>query len=116
MISKSSQKNIRISPRKLNLIANSLRGQNAIQSLERLRILNKKGAGLLSPILQTAIANASHVDENVNDLVISTINMGPGVTIKAGKIRAKGSFDRILKRTSNVEIILDKKIKESNNE
>lgn len=116
MISRSRQKNIRISPRKLNLIADSIRGTKAIDTLNKLKNLNKKGAGLLYPILQTAIANAEQQGLNKNSLEINTVNLGPGITIKAGKIRAKGSFDRILKRTSNVEIILKDMAKEDKNE
>lgn len=116
MIAISRQNNVRISPRKMNLLANEIRSMNVNQAILYLQSMNTKSATLLYPILLSAVANAKNNHNMQDDLVIEKIDIGPGFTIKAGKARAKGSFDRILKRTTNIRVIIADKNKENNNE
>lgn len=108
MIITSSVKNAKISPRKLNLVANLVRESKAIPALKQLKFVNKKGAAIVASLLRSAISNAEFNNKiNPESLLIKDIQVGPGKTIKAGRIKAKGSMHRIRKRSTNIQIVLE---------
>ncbi|VFP88720.1 50S ribosomal protein L22 [Buchnera aphidicola (Cinara piceae)] len=98
---------IRSSAQKIRLIANIIRGKNALSSLQILSNLNKKSAVLVKKLLHSALSNAEHnygCDKKI--LIISEIFVNCGSSMKRMMPRAKGRADRILKRTSHLTIIL----------
>jgi|TARA_X000000950_G_scaffold175630_1_gene213480 large subunit ribosomal protein L22 len=95
----------RISAQKVRLVANQVRGQNAEKALDILQFSEKKGAGILKKVLESAIANAEHNEgADVDELVISRIFVDEGATMKRIKPRAKGRADRILKRSCHITV------------
>ncbi len=104
---KSTAKNERISSRKLGLTADSVRGKNALEAMDILRFQRKKGAGIMLKVIKSALANAKNnyqmSDEN---LILSELRVGPGHTFKKGRIAAKGRFKPILKRTTNITVVI----------
>ena len=99
---------LRISPRKLNLVAQSIKGLKAIYALEVLKNLNKKAADLLILTLKQGIGNAvNNFNLDKESLVIKKIEVGKGPILKRGQPVARGRWYPILKRTSNLKIFLD---------
>jgi len=95
----------RISPQKVRLVANQIRGLAVGRALEVLTFSNTKSAELVKRVLDSAIANAEHNDgADVDELKVSTICIDEGPTMKRMKARAKGRGSRILKRTSHITV------------
>jgi len=98
---------LRISPRKLSLVAQSIKGLKVTYALEVLRNLNKKAADLLILTLKQGIGNAvNNFNLDKESLVIKKIEVGKGPILKRGRPVARGQWHPILKRTSNLKIFL----------
>ncbi|MFK7779827.1 MAG: 50S ribosomal protein L22 [Candidatus Gracilibacteria bacterium] len=107
---KAYGKNIRISPKKLRVVAEIIRGQDVGEALKFLKFAPKKGANLLYKILASAIANAENNDnQKSSTLYISTLSVNKGIVYKRGNPVSRGRTHPILKRTSN--IILELQVK-----
>jgi len=99
---------LRISPRKLNLVAQTIKGLKAVFALEVLKNLNKKAANLLVLTLRQGIGNAvNNFNLDKESLVIKKIEVGKGPILKRGQPVARGRWHPILKRTSNLKIFLE---------
>jgi large subunit ribosomal protein L22 len=95
----------RISPQKARLIANQIRGQSVEKALQLLTFSNKKAAGVVKKVLESAIANAEHNEgADIDELKVSRIMVDEGPTYKRFQARAKGRANRILKRTSHITV------------
>jgi large subunit ribosomal protein L22 len=95
----------RISAQKLRLVADQIRGLPVESALNTLAFSNKKGAGLMKKLLDSAIANAEHNDgSDIDELRVAAVSVDEGPTMKRIKARAKGRAARIKKRTSHVQI------------
>ncbi|KEZ75897.1 50S ribosomal protein L22 [Salinisphaera hydrothermalis] len=95
----------RISPQKARLVADEVRGMPVERALEVLEFSTKKAAHIVRKVLESAVANAEHNEgADIDELKIATIMVDEGPTMKRMKPRARGSADRILKRTSHVTI------------
>lgn len=104
---KASVRNIRISPKKLNVIAYIVRGMTAKTALDTLRFMPKKGATIVYDVLKSAVANAVHNDtQKLEDLKIASISITQGVVYRRINPISRGRAHRILKRTSHVDITL----------
>lgn len=98
-------KNARISPQKTRLIADQIRGQEVEKALQLLAFSNKKAAGIVKKVLESAIANAEHNEgADIDELKVKTIMVDEGPTYKRIQPRAKGRANRILKRTSHITV------------
>jgi large subunit ribosomal protein L22 len=101
---------IRISPRKLNLVAQSIRGLPAERALNELSFSRKRIAGAVKKILQSAIANAeNNHDLDVDDLVVREASVGKGMVMKRFHARARGHAGRIEKFFSQITIVVEEK-------
>jgi len=101
-------KYIRISPRKVRLIMDELRGRKVEEALNMLTFTPQKGGRILKKLISSAVANAqqnSGVD--VDKLFIYRIFADEGPTLKRFSPRAQGRATRILKRTSHLTVILN---------
>ncbi len=108
MESIAKTKYIRISPRKMRLVANELRGYDFLEAIDILKNMKKKAAAVIKKVLLSAGANAKILNPDVleKDLYIRKINIDKGVTWKRFKARARGRGSRILRRTSNLVVVL----------
>lgn len=96
---------VRVSPRKLNLVASLIRGMKADGALVQLTFLKKRIALEVKACLQSAIANAeNNFNLNVDELYINRILVGQGTVMKRTMPRARGRAARILKPFSNLTI------------
>ena len=97
----------RISPRKVKIVLDLIRGKDAGAAMAILKNLNKGSAPYLVKLLGSAIANAVNNHEmDETKLYVSECFVCPGPTLKRIMPRAKGSADRILKRTSHITIVV----------
>mgnify|MGYP000173895147 FL=1 len=107
---KANAKNIRISPKKLRVVAEVVRGMNAEQALKFLKFAPKKGADLLYKVVHSAVSNAVHNDsQKADELMIDTLIITKGIVYKRGRPVSRGRMHPILKRTSNVKLELQVK-------
>ncbi|MGK2959602.1 MAG: 50S ribosomal protein L22 [Candidatus Malihini olakiniferum] len=97
------------SAQKIRLAADLVRGKKVSQALKILTYTNKKAAGLVKKVLESAIANAEHNDgADIDDLKVVKIFVDEGPSMKRIIPRAKGRADRILKRTSHITVVVDR--------
>jgi large subunit ribosomal protein L22 len=100
-------RSIRTSPRKLNLVAQSIRGKTAEQALNELAFSPKRVAKDVRKVLQSAIANAeNNHDLDVDDLVVSEASVGKNLVLKRFHARARGRGARVEKPFAQVTIIV----------
>ncbi len=94
-----------ISPQKVRLIADQIRGKSAEDALDILNFSKKKAAAIVLKVLNSAIANAEHNEgADVDELKVSTVFVNEGRTLKRLRPRAKGRADRILKRSCHITV------------
>lgn len=107
---KSKLNNLRMSPRKVRLVADLIRGLYANQAKTVLQFSVKSVANPILKCLNSAISNAEHnFGINKNNLFISKITVDGGRSLKRQMPRAMGRASLILKRTSDILIILKEK-------
>ena len=103
-------RNIRTSARKLNLVAQSIRGQKAEAALVTLTFSPKRIAINVKKILQSAIANAeNNHDLDVDDLVVSEASVGRNLVMKRFHARARGRAGQIEKPYSQLTIVVEER-------
>ena len=101
---------VRTSPRKLNLVAQSIRGKSAEQALNELTFSPKRVAVQMKKVLQSAIANAeNNHDLDVDDLVVTEASVGKNMVLKRFHARARGRGARIEKPFAQVTIVVEEK-------
>jgi len=102
------QKMVRLSPRKLQLVADSVRHLPPQQALTSLRFMNKHGAVFLAKVLKQALSNATN-NHNLAaaTLKIKHIYIEAGPTLKRWQAVSRGRGHEILKRTSHIKVILE---------
>lgn len=107
---KASVKNVRISPKKLNVIAYIIRDMTAKDALDTLKFMPKKGADIMYKVVASAVANAEHNDsQSAADLKIASVSVSQGLVYRRINPISRGRAHRILKRTSHVDLSLSVK-------
>jgi large subunit ribosomal protein L22 len=105
---KASATHIRISPRKVRMVVDTVRGKSVSQALSILGFTRKKAALPVQKLLRSAVANAVE-NGGINDvetLVVDRIMVDEGPTLKRYMPRARGRATPIRKRTSHIKVIL----------
>ncbi|HXQ67228.1 MAG TPA: 50S ribosomal protein L22 [Alphaproteobacteria bacterium] len=98
---------IRTSPRKLNLLAEAIRGLTAEKALAELTFSTRRIAGEVKKVLVAAIANAENNHQlDVDRLYVAEASVGKALVMKRFHARARGRGARIEKPTSNLRIIV----------
>ena len=98
---------IRVSPRKLNLVAQLIRGKKASAALADLEFSRKRISGEVRKVLQSAIANAeNNHDLAVDNLVVAEAHVGKALVMKRFSPRARGRGGRIDKPFSNLTAVV----------
>ena len=110
-------RNIRVSPRKLNLVAQQIRGKKVDNALNVLTFSQKRIAGVVKKTLQSAIANAeNNHDLDVDDLVVKEASVGKNLVMKRFHARARGNAGGIEKFFSQITIVVEEKREEKTEE
>jgi large subunit ribosomal protein L22 len=104
---KAIARNIRVSPQKLNLVAQLIRGKKVATALADLQFSRKRIAVDVKKCLESAIANAeNNHDLDVDDLIVAEAHVGKGLVMKRWSPRGRGRSGKILKPFSHLTIIV----------
>lgn len=96
---------LRVSPQKLNLVAEMIRGKSVDRALSMLAFSPKRIAEDVKKTLQSAVANAENNHGlDVDDLVVAEAWVGKNMVLKRGRPRARGRYGKILKPFSQLTI------------
>ena len=110
MEAKAYLKYVRISPRKMKIVLDLIRGKDTDTAMAILKNTNKMACEPLAKLLKSAIANAEHnFNMNADNLYVSECFVCPGPTLKRIQPRAQGRAFQILKRTSHVTLAVKEK-------
>lgn len=108
-------KHLRTSPRKLNLVAQMIRGKTAPQAIRALDFCERRIANDVKKLLQSAISNAENNHRlDIDRLVVSQATVGKAFVMKRFRPRAKGRAGKILKPFSNLTIVVRENAIETN--
>lgn len=98
---------IRISTRKVRLIADTVRHMEISDALVTLKMLNKRGASVLEKTIRSAVANAVHNAKlDANTLKIARIDVGEGQALKRFHASTRGRIHPYKKRSSHIRVVL----------
>ncbi len=110
MEARAHLKYLRMSPRKVGLICDMIRGRDVASATAFIMQTPKAACEPVLKVLRSAIANAdNNHGMDPASLYVSTAVANPGPTLKRGQPRAQGRFNRILKRTTHVTIGVSEK-------
>jgi len=108
---KAVNKNVRSSPRKLNILLKNIRGKKADIAIRDLTFASRRIASEVKKTLQSAIANAENNNQyDIDKLYIKEAYVGKSIVLKRFRPRAKGRASSIKKPYSNLTIILSEQI------
>ncbi len=100
-------RNLRTSPQKLNLLAESIRGMNCEKALAELKFSRRRIAVDVRKVLESAIANAENNHQlDVDRLYVAEATVGKSMVMKRWRARARGRVGRIEKPFSNIRLIV----------
>src|SRR6186713_1150787 len=98
---------IRVSPQKLNLVAQLIRGKKVATALADLEFSRKRIAKDVRKCLQSAIANAENNHElDIDDLIVAEAHVGKALVMKRFSPRGRGRAARIMKPFSHLTIVV----------
>lgn len=104
---KAIRRNLRIAPKKVNLVADMVRGKMVATALEFLKFAPKKSAKPLMEAVRSAAANAQqNFKQELNTLYINTIVVTEGPRLKRQRPVSRGRSHPIIKRTSHITVEL----------
>lgn len=99
---------VRMAPRKVRFVLDTIRGKYAQDALDQLKFTPNHAADEIANVLRSAIANAEHnFNMNTDYLKVARCFVDPGPTLKRVQPRAQGRAYRILKRTSHITIVVE---------
>ena len=102
---------IRVSPQKLNLVAETIRGLKAEKALAELTFSKRRVAKDVKKVLQAAIANAEHnFGLDIDKLVVAEAYVGKAMVMKRWHAAAKGAGHKVLKPFSNLTVVVAEKV------
>ena len=100
-------KQMRTSPRKLNLVVGTIRGMDCEPALAKLTFSKRRIAGEVKKVLQSAIANAENNHQlDVDRLYVVEATVGRGLVMKRWRPRARGRVGRVIKPFSNLRLVV----------
>lgn len=107
---KASTRNIRISPTKVRIVLNLVRGKSVSEALTLLKFVPKRASEPIAKVIASAAANAEHnFNLNKDNLVVSQAFVDQGPTMKRFHPRQRGQAFPILKRSSHITVLVKEK-------
>ena len=103
-------KYIRMTPRKMRVVADQVRGKGIQSAIDYLSFCRRRAALPLIKLLKSALTNADRKGGiDLDNLYVKEITVDKGPTMRRWMPRARGMATQILKRTSHVKVVLDEK-------
>ena len=110
MEAKAHLKHLRVSPRKVKILCDLIRGKDVKTASAYLMQTPKAASEPMLKLLRSAMANAENNHSmDVEKLYVSTAVANPGPVLKRGMPRAQGRYNRILKRTTHITLGVSEK-------
>jgi len=110
MEAKAIVRNVRMTPRKVKLICDLIRGKGANEAMAIIKNTPKAACEPMEKLLKSAMANAeNNFSTDPDGLYVKEVMVGPGPVMKRVMPRAQGRAFRILKRTSHITLVLGEK-------
>ena len=107
MEAKAIAKYVRIAPRKVNLVADEIRGKSVDEAIAILKFTPKRGATELEKVLKSAIANAeNNLSLDRENLIVLKAYGDQGPTLKRWRPRSQGRAYQILKRSNHIGVVV----------
>lgn len=104
-------KDIRISTRKVRLVADAIKNLSVLEALDVLLVIEKRGASSLRKVLNAAIANAVNNSKlEKSNLIIKAIDVNEGTALKRFHPSTRGRAHPYKKRSTNIRIVLEEKV------
>ncbi len=104
-------KYIRMSPRKVRLVVDLVRGRDVNEALDILRFTPKAAAKVVAKTIKSAVANAEeNYGLSAEGLYVAEIVADKGPTLKRGRAGARGRYKPLLKRGSHITVILSERV------
>lgn len=106
----AEQKTTRQSPRKVRLVANSVRKLSLQDALKQLSVMEKRASLVVTKVIRQALADAMHNHRlDIDQVVLKNIIVNGGATYKRWRAGSRGRAKSVYKRTSHVRVILETK-------
>ena len=99
-------KNINISPRKVRLVADLVKGQSVTSAIAQLKMTNKRASEPIEKLINSAVANAKNKNLDPNRLVIDTLSVDKGLTFKRALPKARGRVGIVERKFSHINLVL----------
>jgi len=109
MEARANLKYLRITPRKVRVVADLIRGKKAHQALAQLAYVEKRAALPLAKLLKSAVDNAVQASKgqvDVDQLYVKDLQVGQGPSLRRFMPRAMGRAFKVLKKTSHISIVV----------
>lgn len=103
----ATHKFARMSARKMRLVADMVRGKDVQDALNILKFSPNRASGMISKVIQSAVASANEGEANVDSLIVSEIRIDEGPVMKRFRPKDRGRAHSILKRTSHICVVVD---------
>jgi large subunit ribosomal protein L22 len=108
MEARAITKFVRVSPRKVRLVVDQIRGKGVEEALNILKFVPKRSAGIVAKTVRTAVANAENTQSvDVDRLYIKQVKVDEGGMWKRFTPRAQGRATKIRKRLSHITVVVD---------
>ncbi|MDP3953354.1 MAG: 50S ribosomal protein L22 [bacterium] len=102
----AAMKNLNISPRKVRLVTDAVKGTHVVSAMAQLRALPNRASDPVLKLLNSAVANAREKNMDMGKLVISSITVDKGRVLRRVKAKARGRVGLIEHKQSHVNLIL----------
>ena len=107
---KASLTNARVGAQKARLVVDLVRGKNVNEAIKTLTFLNKKTAGMVKKLIESAVANAEYKKVmDIDNLYVKAIWVDQGPVLKRFRPRAQGRAFGVRKKTSHINVVLEEK-------
>ncbi|KYG61972.1 50S ribosomal protein L22 [Bdellovibrio bacteriovorus] len=107
---KASLKYARVGAQKARLVVDLVRGKDVNEAVKTLTFLNKKTAGMVKKLIESAVANAEYKKVmDVDNLYVKAIWVDQGPVLKRFRPRAQGRAFGVRKKTSHINVVLEEK-------
>ena len=107
---KASLKYARVGAQKARLVDDLVRGKDVNEAVKTLTFLNKKTAGMVKKLIESAVANAEYKKVmDVDNLYVKAIWVDQGPVLKRFRPRAQGRAFGVRKKTSHINVVLEEK-------
>lgn len=107
---KASLKYARVGAQKARLVVDLVRGKDVNEAVKTLTFLNKKTAGMVKKLIESAVANAEYKKVmDIDNLYVKSIWVDQGPVLKRFRPRAQGRAFGVRKKTSHINVVLEEK-------